>query len=199
LKLKVLQLQQQLPLSLRQQKLVNKNNKRFLFSKTYLFTLGTNRTRRLSQRSIEEGGAPVGVVYLDIHKIAESKGLVSSVSFYADQSCAFANIEIGAFDLVNRQLDTNSAEFILAHKSETIKLGDASYFKGYMSLITIQLCDENSKDISGESLCKGSKFQVLPQQYIGIRSNTCRFGYAATPQDLVFAVTLVGNQIIFSD
>lgn len=150
----------------------------------------TNATRTLSRRSIREGGAPAGIVYIDIHQIAETKGSVSTVSFYADQTCAFANIEIGAFNLINRQLDINNAEFILAQKSKTIKLGDASQFKPYMSLITIQLCNENSDLAADGSLCKGSKFEVLPYQYIGIRSDTCRFGYAATPSDPVLAVTL---------
>ena len=41
--------------------------------------------------------------------------------------------------------------------------------------------------------CQGHQFPVLQSQYLGIRSDTCRFGYASTPSDPVLATTWVSR------
>ena len=115
------------------------------------------------------------MIYIDFHQMAGTKGDVSSVSFYVDRTCAAAQVEFAAFELIYRDTDTNKAQLKLTDRSGSIKLPEATELKGYMSVITIQLCHGIS---ANKDECQGTKFSVLPQQYIGIRSDTCRLGYA---------------------
>ncbi|CAF3422404.1 unnamed protein product, partial [Rotaria sp. Silwood2] len=57
-----------------------------------------------------------------------------------------------------------------------------------MQLITFQLCSD--KAVNDEN-CKYNQFSVLPHQYLGVRSDTCRLGYASTPDNHVLATTWV--------
>lgn len=147
------------------------------------------------RRSSDEGGAPAGVLYIDSHQIAAVKGIVKSVSFYVDRTCALANIEFAAFDLIDRNTAINHAQLRLSHRSGPIKLGPASDLKPYMALITIDLCDPDQTITSAETTCEGTKFAVEPHQYIGVRSDKCRLGFAPTPNNPVIATTWVSEHI----
>lgn len=147
------------------------------------------------RRSSDEGGAPAGVLYIDSHQIAAVKGIVKSVSFYVDRTCALANIEFAAFDLIDRNTAINHAQLRLSHRSGPIKLGPASDLKPYMALITIDLCDPDQTITSAETTCEGTKFAVEPHQYIGIRSDKCRLGFTPTPNNPVIATTWVSEEI----
>ena len=93
---------------------------------------------------MKEGGAPAGILYIDAHELAGSKGNVTSVSFYADQTCPMATIEFGAFDLIDRNLEMNKAQLALTYSSGPLKLHDTKQLKPYMKLITIQLCHDKT-------------------------------------------------------
>ncbi|CAF2186852.1 unnamed protein product [Rotaria magnacalcarata] len=149
----------------------------------------TNGTRILSRRSLYEGGAPAGIVYIDSHKIAAKKGNITSVSFYIDQTCALSTVEFGAFNLINRDLEHNLAQLFLTETSGSLKLGAIKEIKPYMHLITIQLCSGNATNNANTGNCQGTQFPILPHQYLGIRSDKCRLGYAPTPTDRVLATT----------
>ena len=95
-------------------------------------------------------------------------------------------------------METNNAELLLTHRSGAIKLGEASELKGYMSLITIQLCNPGEKFDTTGRLCKGTKFSVEPHQYIGVRSDSCRLGFAPTPTNPLAATTWVREEFFFS-
>jgi glycosyltransferase involved in cell wall biosynthesis len=153
-------------------------------------TSSTNTTRSLVRRSLEEGGAPTRMVYIDSHEIASLKGNVSSVSFYVDRTCAMSIVEFGAFELVNRNVEMNTAELILTHRSGPLKLDSTIELKPYMNMITIRLCAEKrtANDIYDEN-CKGNQFPVLPHQYLGVRSDTCRLGFSPTPTNRILATT----------
>jgi hypothetical protein len=146
---------------------------------------------------LEEGGAPAGILYIDSRQIAASKGNVSTVSFYVDRTCALATVEFGAFDLIDRNVETNKAKLVLTHRSGPLKLGTAKELKPYMNLITIRLCDEKATDDVNGKNCKGNQFPILPYQYLGIRSDTCRLGFAPTPDDRVLATTWVSERFLF--
>jgi hypothetical protein len=143
------------------------------------------------RRSLEEGGAPMGMVYVDSHQVAAAVGDVSSVSFYVDQTCASATVEFGAFDILDRNLEKNTAELVLKQRSGTLKIGAINDLKPYMNMITIRLCSGDAIDDSNSGGCQGHRFPVLPHQYIGVRSDTCRLGFAATPVNRVLATTWV--------
>ena len=108
------------------------------------FILAGNSTRALVRRSLDEGGAPAGILYIDSHQIAVTQGIVTTVSFYVDRTCAKATLEFGAFDLLDRNTDTNEAQLILTHRSGALTLPSAKELKPYMNLITIQLCDKDA-------------------------------------------------------
>ncbi|CAF3311557.1 unnamed protein product [Rotaria sp. Silwood2] len=152
-----------------------------------------NITRSLARRSLKEGGAPAGIVYIDSHQIAAKKGNVSSVSFYIDRTCALATVEFGAFDLIDRNLNLNEAQLVLTHTSGPFKLGTTKELKPYMHRITIQLCNDKAVNNVNDRSCKGNQFPVLPHQYLGVRSDKCRLGYAPTPNDRILATTWVNT------
>ena len=133
--------------------------------------------------------------------MASVKGNVSSVSFYVDRSCALATIEFGAFELINRDIQTDAAQLVLAQRSGLVKLGAATDLKPYMNHITIRLCTGKIfDDIKGDG-CQGTQFLVLPHQYIGIRSDTCRLGFAesiSTSQPVTTWVSQIFLLRIFS-
>ena len=145
------------------------------------------------RRSLEDGGAPAGLVYIDSHQIASVNGHVNSVSFYVDQSCALATIEFGAFNLINRNLEMNEAELVLTHRSGPLKLGSAAELKTYMNLITIQLCNPGTTYTANGGACKGTKFPIALHQYLGVRSDKCRLGFAPTPTNPLHATTWVSK------
>jgi hypothetical protein len=159
--------------------------------------LATNSTRSLVRRSLKEGGAPAGIVYIDSYEIASIKGNVSSVSFYVDSTCAMSTVEFGAFELINRNVEMNTAELILTHRSGPLKLDSTIELKPYMNMITIRLCGEKRmvNDIYDEN-CKGNQFPVLPHQYLGVRSDICRLGFSPAPINHIIATTWV-SQIFF--
>jgi hypothetical protein len=158
----------------------------------------SNSTSSVGRRSLQEGGAPAGMVYIDSHEIASIKGNVSSVSFYVDSTCAMSTVEFGAFELVNRDVGTNTAELILTHRSGPLKLDSTIEFKPYMNMITIQLCGEKKtlNNIYVEN-CKGNQFPVLPHQYLGVRSDKCRLGITPTPDNRIIATTWVSQIYLF--
>ncbi|CAF4951374.1 unnamed protein product, partial [Rotaria socialis] len=139
--------------------------------------------------SLYEGGAPAGIVYIDSHKIAAKKGNITSVSFYIDQTCALSTVEFGAFNLINRDLEHNRAQLLLTETSGSLKMGATNEIKPYMHLITIQLCNGDVTNNERTGNCQGTQFPILPHQYLGIRSDKCRLGYASTPVDRVLATT----------
>lgn len=147
----------------------------------------SNSSRILARRSIVDGGAPHGITYIDTHRLASINGLVSSVSFYADQSCDQATVEFGAFELITRNVDKNTAELVITQKSGPLRVSDLPQFRSSMNLVTIQLCDEQkpTKD------CQGKQFHILPHQYVGVRSDSCRLGYADPPTNRLFATTWI--------
>ena len=120
------------------------------------------------------------------------------MSFYADQTCALANIEFAAFNLTDRDTNINQAHLRLSHRSGPIKLGSSSELKPYMSLITIKLCNPDEIITDTGATCKGKKFAVDSYQYIGVRSDKCRLGFAPTPADPIIATTWVSQQILSS-
>lgn len=132
-----------------------------------------NNTRRLVRRSLEEGGAPAGLVYVDSHQVAAMKGNVSAVSFYIDRTCGLAKVEFGAFELLKRDVHKNTAELRLVKRSGALTLPEADKLKPIMTMFTIELCGKNS-----DHICQGHQFPILPHQYIGIRSDSCRLGFA---------------------
>ena len=156
-----------------------------------MLILAANGTRILVRRSLGEGGAPAGMVYIDSHQMASVKGNVKSVSFYVDESCATSTVEIAAFDLMDRNLGTNTAELTLTARSGALKLADEKDLKSYMTQITIRLCTGEAVADSNSGGCQGHQFPVLAHQYFGIRSDTCRFGFADTPSNPVLATTWV--------
>ena len=147
---------------------------------------------------MRDGGAAAGVLYIDSHQIAATKGIVNSVSFYVDRTCAFANIEFAAFDLIDRDTDINQAHLRLAHRSGSIKL-DSSDLKSYMTLVTVGLCNPGETITPTGATCKGTKFAVDPHQYIGVRSDKCRLGFAPTPADPILATTWVSQRMLSPD
>ena len=135
---------------------------------------------------MEEGGAPAGIVYIDAHEVAAVRGDVNSVSFYVDETCASATVEFGAFELLSRNMDKNTAELRLVQKSGQLKIDETIKLKPFMTLATIDLCGSNTKDD-----CQGHRFPVLPHQYIGVRSDKCRLGFAPVSEDPVLRTTWV--------
>ncbi|CAM4888257.1 unnamed protein product [Rotaria socialis] len=148
-----------------------------------------NGTRILSRRSLYEGGAPAGIVYIDSQKVAAKKGNITSVSFYIDQTCALSTVEFGVFNLIDRALEHNRAQLLLTETSGSLKIGATNEIKPYMHLITIQLCSGDVTNNESTGNCQGTQFPILPHQYLGIRSDTCRLGYAPTPVDRMLATT----------
>ena len=169
----------------------------FLIYHCHHFILASNSSRTLVRRSMDEGGAPAGILYVDSHQVAVTKGTVNTVSFYVDQTCASAIVEFAAFDIIDRNTDINQAQLRLTHRSGPIKLPSASDLKPYMSLITIKLCNPNELTTPIGGACKGTKFSVQPHQYIGIRSDKCRLGFAPTPIDSLHATTWVYHTFMF--
>ena len=159
------------------------------YSKSFII-LG-NSSRSLVRRSLEEGGAPAGMVYIDAHRIAGVQGSVSSVSFYIDQTCASATVEFAAFELMSRDIDHNTAELKLKQRSGALKIEDQRHLKPYMNLITIRLCSGNAVEDIKAGGCQGHQFPVEAHEYLGVRSDTCRLGFAEPPADRVYATTWV--------
>ena len=125
--------------------------------------------------------------------MAASKGNVSSVSFYVDRTCALSTIEFGAFDLINRNVEANTASLVLTHRSGLLKLGTAKKLKPYMNLITIRLCNGKSLQDTNAEDCQGAQFPVLPHQYLGVRSDTCRLGFGKPALNPAFTTTWVSQ------
>lgn len=167
---------------------------RKILTKIFGSFLVGNSSRTLARRSIVDGGAPHGITYIDTHRLASINGLVSSVSFYADQSCDQATVEFGAFELITRNVDKNTAELVITQKSGPLRVSDLPQFRSSMNLVTIQLCDEQkpTKD------CQGKQFHILPHQYVGVRSDSCRLGYTDPPTNRLFATTWVSSVYNFS-
>ena len=145
------------------------------------------------RHSLKEGGAPAGILYIDAHELAGSKGNVTKVLFYVDQTCAMATIELGAFHLIDRNVEMNKARLALTYSSGPLKIYDTKQLKSYMHPITIELCHDRGIGDMDNDPCQGHQFPVLPDQYFGIRSDTCRFGYASTQTDLTLATTWVSS------
>ena len=118
-------------------------------------------------------------------------GNVTTVSFYADRSCALASIQFAAFDLISRNLDENTAEFAVTAHSGLLQIGSAHQLRPYMRLMTIRLCNGDAMWDNSVDGCQGNQFAVLPQQYIGIYSDRCRLGFARPPPSSRDATTLV--------
>jgi hypothetical protein len=156
----------------------------------------TNQTRILIRRSLKRHTAPLAKVYVDVYQMAGRKGNVNSVSFYADRTCASADVTFAAFDLISRNLDDNTAQLVITEQSSTLRLDNAAQLKSYMHLITIRLCTGNPVWDTSANGCQGNHFAVLPHQYIGIYSSTCRFGFARPPLNRLHATTLVILNIV---
>ncbi|CAF3737278.1 unnamed protein product [Rotaria sp. Silwood1] len=152
-------------------------------------TTEPNQTLVLRRRSIEVVGAPSAMVYVDSHQMAGSHGNVTRVSFYADHTCALNFVEFAAFDLIHRDVDLNTAELIVTHRSGPLQLGTPNELKPYMTLITIQLCSEKLMQNINSGVCQGNQFPVLPHHYIGVRSDKCRLGFVQPSLNLVFGTT----------
>ncbi|CAF4289021.1 unnamed protein product, partial [Rotaria sp. Silwood2] len=152
-------------------------------------TTEPNQTHVLHRRSIEKIGAPSAMIYVDSHQMAEIHGNVASVSFYADHTCALNFVEFAAFDLINRNVDLNTADLIVTHRSGPLQLGTPNELKSYMTLITIQLCSEKLMQKINSGACQGNQFPVLPHHYIGVRSDKCRLGFVQPSLNLVFGTT----------
>ncbi len=90
----------------------------------------------------------------------------------------------------------NKADLVLTHRSGPLKLGSATELKPYMNLITIELCNENEVTAANGRACKGTKFPVQPHQYIGIRSDKCRLGFAPTSTNPLYAATWVSVKLL---
>lgn len=118
-------------------------------------------------------------------------GNVTTVSFYADRSCALASVQFAAFDLISRRRDDNTAEFSVTAQSGLLQIGSANQMRPYMRLVTIRLCKGDAMWDNSVDGCQGNQFAVLPHQYIGIYSDRCRLGFARPPSDLLDATTLV--------
>lgn len=154
-------------------------------------TIG-NSSRLLARRSLTEGGAPTGITYIDTHRIAGVHGKVRSVSFYIDRTCAMASVEFGAFELLNRDTETNTAELVIMRRSGLLHIPNKNSLKSSMSLITINLCSQQYTD-NIEADCQGEEIPIMAHQYIGVKSDTCRLGFADPPTNRIFATTWVAE------
>ncbi|CAF1373163.1 unnamed protein product [Rotaria sordida] len=148
-----------------------------------------NQTFVRRRRSIGKVGAPSARIYIDSHQMAGSYGNITSVSFYADHTCALNFVEFAAFDLIDRNVDLNTADLIVTYRSGPLQLSSPNELKPYMTLITIQLCSEKSIQNMISEVCQGNQFPVLPHHYIGVRSDKCRLGFVQPSLNLVFGRT----------
>ena len=173
------------------------------FEKTWFFSvkidyidldfLATNQTRTLVRRSSKTDDVLLDKVHVDLYRMAGSSGNVSSVSFYADRTCALATVVFAAFDVISRDVGANTAQLIVTDQSVPLKLGARADLKPYMHLITIRLCTGDSRQDAANDKCQGNRFAVLPHQYIGIYSKQCRFGFAQPPANPTHDTTLVSE------
>ena len=127
--------------------------------------------------------------------MASVKGNVSTVTFYVDPTCALATVEFAAFELISRDVEMNTATLVLKARSGELKVPTAKYLKPQMGQISIRLCTEDVVHDKTNGDCQGHQFPVLAHQYLGIRSDTCRLGYADAPSDLALATTWVSVRL----
>ena len=106
-----------------------------------------------------------------------------------------STVEFAAFELMDRNLGTNNAQLTITARSGALKLGSKKDLKPYMTQITIRLCSGDVVADTNSGGCQGLEFPVLAHQYLGVRSDTCRLGFAAAPSDPVLATTWVSVRL----
>ncbi len=112
----------------------------------------------------------LGAPYIDAVAIT-ARGLVTTVSFYANNGCKDNTIRFGAFKALT-PLST-STEFELVSQSGAISV-DRSSSSFAMQRVDISLCVLPNTP----SGCQANAFVIDQGQYFGSYASQCRFGYS---------------------
>ncbi len=100
-----------------------------------------------------------------------SRGLVTQVSFYADNGCNDNQIYFGAFEALSPL--SSSAQFQLITQSDALSV-DLSNGPSSMERVDISLCIFPNVPTG----CQGNAFLIDQGQYFGSYAAECRFGFS---------------------
>jgi hypothetical protein len=101
-----------------------------------------------------------------------SGGLVTQVSFYADNTCDDSQIYFGAFEALSPLL--SSAQFQLVTQSGAISVNLSGTSSSLMQLVVIPLCIFPSIPVG----CQATAFVIDQGQYFGSYASQCHFGFS---------------------
>ncbi|CAF4046890.1 unnamed protein product, partial [Adineta steineri] len=112
----------------------------------------------------------LGAPYIDAVSIT-ARGLVTMVSFYANNGCVDSGIQFGAFSTTPPLSSSNT--FQLVTQSGPISVDRSSYSTS-MQRVDISLCLSSNNPVG----CKGNAFVIEQGQYFGSYASSCRFAYS---------------------
>ncbi|CAF1529633.1 unnamed protein product, partial [Adineta steineri] len=112
----------------------------------------------------------LGAPYIDAVSIT-ARGLVTMVSFYANNGCVDSGIQFGAFSTTPPLSSSNT--FQLVTQSGPISV-DRSSYSTTMQRVDISLCLSSNNPVG----CQGNAFVIGQGQYFGSYSSSCRFAYS---------------------
>jgi len=111
----------------------------------------------------------VGIPYID-GRSTNSSGLVTKVSFYANNACIDNQIYFGAFEALTPL--SSSTEFQLITQSGTISVNRSSS-PSSMERVDISLCVLQNIPVG----CQAKAFFIGQGQYFGSFASQCKFAY----------------------
>ncbi len=103
---------------------------------------------------------------------ATSAGLVTTVSFYANNQCNDNRIYFGAFEALSSL--SSSAEFQLVTQSGAISVNLSGSSSSSMQRVDISLCVLQNTPTG----CQGNAFYIDQGQYFGSYASQCIFAYS---------------------
>lgn len=110
----------------------------------------------------------VAIPYIDAVSVT-SRGLVTKVSFYANNQCNDNRIYFGAFEAVN----LSAAKFQLITQSGAISV-DRSSTSSVVQRVDVSLCVLPNRPTG----CQGNAFFIDQGQYFGSYASQCKFAYS---------------------
>lgn len=122
--------------------------------------------------------APGSIV--DGRRVVGTNGLVTAISFYADQSCIGHSIQFGAFEMNHHE--GAQAEFTVTAESGSIIVSQDDFPSAFSSentlkLISISLCvNDSNDDTLNDRACRGVQFPIKAEEYFGSFSMHCELG-----------------------
>ena len=117
---------------------------------------------------------------IDGRRVVGTNGLVTAISFYADQSCIGHSIEFGAFEMNHHE--GAQAELTVTAQSGPIIVSQDDFPLSFSSenklkLISISLCaNDSNEDTSNGRACRGVQFPIKSEEYFGSFSMHCELG-----------------------